>query len=189
MKGRNLYLFSLFQRATNSNQLFIEDIKSWLIENPINRLTFKALHVRSTIDSLNIIGTKLDQQDFYNSYKYFVNDLKILESFEKIDSLISLRTQIDNEIKLCSDSNTRLGTKVNDETAMIFNFMRHNDFFEEFIDDNVILAIKNFDDLEKFYSQLAKDVKVKSDEMKIPSQGFLDEFFAKILTIQKDFFP
>ncbi len=102
------YLLSLFKKVVESNKIFINDVTRWIDNNSEDKVELTMFTSSPTDNVLKLVSQKINQEEFYHSYREKNQNDEVLDTFEKIESTLILRNQIENwRDTLIKDINTK----------------------------------------------------------------------------------
>ncbi|MDI9872109.1 hypothetical protein [Flectobacillus roseus] len=158
-RNNNLnYLIALFIRVTESNARFIQSLQTWLLTNPTGSIELKPLIVSTTEDSLSMISNKIDQMFFFTLYREFSNDNNILEAFELVDSMRTLRSQVRNVIDRADIFNSTLTRDIANKHNTINNIAYKYEVFRMLLIKLDIEKVTNLNMMRVFYTGFKKEL-------------------------------
>lgn len=139
-----IYLISIYGRILQSNNSFIKTVENWLIKHPNETITFDTVEVETTVDSLNLAVNKIDHENLFQAYSVFAVDFRILESFEIVDNLLEIRTQMNKEFAISNGINNECLKNI---------YERHTKVMKILLSDSII-NFSSLDDLFNTYKNL-----------------------------------
>lgn len=114
IKNKLIYIVAIFNRIFSSNLVMINELQEWINKNPTDQLQLYGFSYSTIEDTHELVSKRLNQEEYYTSYKQIRNDNFVLDAFGFVDDILALRKQLKLEFDIMSSSHSVEFSKLSD---------------------------------------------------------------------------